>query len=59
MLTYDVAANTSAEAREGVIVVSPKDHPGFEVFRVTVNQAAAEAAAGTGETGSTGTGTGE
>ena len=59
VLTYDVAANTATEARTGVIVVSPKDHPGFEVFRVTVNQAAAEAAAGTGETGSTGTGTGE
>ena len=50
VLTYDVAANTAAEAREGVIVVSPKDHPGFEVFRVTVKQAAAET--GSGETGS-------
>ena len=49
VLTYDVAANTATEARTGVIVVSPKDHPGFEVFRVTVNQAAAEAPAGTGE----------
>ena len=46
VLTYDVAANTSAEARTGVIVVSPKDHPGFEMFRVTVNQAAAEAGSG-------------
>lgn len=59
VLSYDVAANTATEARTGVIVVSPKDHPGFEVFRVTVNQAAAEAATGNGETGSTGTGTGE
>ena len=42
VLTYDVAPNTAAEARTGVIAVSPKDHPGFEVFRVTVNQAAAE-----------------
>ena len=49
VLTYDVAANTATEARTGVIVVSPKDHPGFEVFRVTVNQAAAEAPTGTGE----------
>ena len=49
VLTYDVAANTATEARTGIIVVSPKDHPGFEMFRVTVNQAAAEAPAGTGE----------
>ena len=49
VLTYDVAANTAAEARTGVVVVSPKDHPGFEVFRVTVKQAAAEAPAGTGD----------
>ena len=46
VLTYDVAANPAAEARTGVIVVSPKDHPGFEMFRVTVNQAAAEPAPG-------------
>ena len=43
VLTYDIAANTGTEARKGDIVVCPKDHPGFEVFRVTVNQAAAEA----------------
>ena len=42
VLTYDVAANAAATPRTGVIVVSPKDHPGFEMFRVTVNQAAAE-----------------
>ncbi len=46
VLTYDVAANDSAEARTGVIVVGPKDHPGYEMFRVTVNQAAAEASPG-------------
>ena len=44
VLTYDVAANESAEARKGDIVVCPKDHPGFEVFRITVNQAKAEPA---------------
>ena len=48
VLTYDVAANTAAEARTGVIVVGPKDHPGFELFRVTVSQAKAEADANTG-----------
>ena len=46
MLMYDVAANTAAEARTGVIVVGPKDHPDFEVFRVTVKQAAAETGSG-------------
>ena len=46
VLTYDVAANAAAEARTGVISVGPKDHPGFEMFRVTVNQAAAEPAPG-------------
>ena len=46
VLTYDVAANEAAEARKGDIVVCPKDHPGFEMFRVTVNQAAAEPASG-------------
>ena len=49
VLTYDVAANTAAESRSAVIVVSPKDHPGFETFRVTVTQAAAET--GSGESG--------
>ena len=62
VLTYDIAENTAAEARTGVIVVCPKDHPGFEMFRVTVNQAAAEAGTGTGNegtgTGNEGTGTG-
>ena len=48
VLTYDVAANAAAEARTGVIVVGPKDHPGFELFRVTVSQAKAEADANTG-----------
>ena len=43
VLTYDVAANAAAEARTAVIAVCPKDHPGFEMFRVTVTQAAAEA----------------
>lgn len=43
VLTYDIAANAGTEARKGDIVLCPKDHPGFEVFRVTVNQAAAEA----------------
>jgi len=46
VLTYDVAANAAAEARTGVIVVGPKDHPGFEMFRVTVTQAAAETGSG-------------
>ena len=46
VLTYDVAANAAAEARTGVILVGPKDHPGFEMFRVTVNQVAAEPAPG-------------
>ena len=48
VLTYDVAANAAPEARTGVIVVSPKDHPGFEVFRVTVTQAAAPETTGSG-----------
>ena len=48
VLTYDIAANAAAEARTGVIVVSPKDHPGFEVFRVTVTQAAAPETTGSG-----------
>ena len=43
VLKYDVAANTAAEARSAAIVLSPKDHPGFEMFRVTVSQAKAEA----------------
>ena len=42
VLTYDVAANAATEARSAAIVLSPKDHPGFEVFRVKVDQAAAE-----------------
>ena len=46
VLTYDVAANTATEARSGVIAVGPKDHPGFEMFRVEVTQAAAEPAPG-------------
>ena len=46
VLTYDVAVNTAAEARSAVVVVSPKDHPGYEVFRVTVTQAAAETGSG-------------
>ena len=46
VLTYDVAANAAAEARTGVISVCPKDHPGFEMLRVTVKQAAAETASG-------------
>ena len=48
VLTYDVAANTAAEPRSADIVVCPKDHPGFELFRVTVSQAKAEADANTG-----------
>ena len=59
VLTYDIAENTATEARTGVIVVCPKDHPGFEMFRVTVNQAPAEANSGTGETGTGETGNGE
>lgn len=45
-LTYDVAANDSAEARTGVIAVSPKDNPDFKIVLTTVNQAAAEPAPG-------------
>lgn len=45
-LTYDVAANDSAEARKGVIAVSPKDNPDFKIVLTTVNQAAAEPAPG-------------
>ncbi|MBR4755669.1 MAG: hypothetical protein IK076_01870 [Bacteroidales bacterium] len=37
-LKYDIKANTSKEARTGVIVISPKDNPGFEVARITVTQ---------------------
>ena len=48
VLTYDIDANTAQAPREGVIVVSPKDHPGFEVFRFTFTQAAAPEAAGSG-----------
>ena len=48
VLTYDIAANTTQEARQAVIVVSPKDHPGFEVFRVAVTQAAAPETTGSG-----------
>lgn len=48
VLTYEIAANTAAEPREGVIVVFPKDNPGFELLRITVTQAAAEAPAGSG-----------
>ena len=47
-LTYDVAAN-AGEARTGVIVICPKDHPGFEMFKITVNQAKAETDANTGD----------
>ena len=45
VLNYDVAANTAAEPRSADIVVSPKDHPDFELFRVTVGQAKADAEA--------------
>ena len=38
-LDYDILANPTAEARTGVIVVYPKDHPGFELARITVTQA--------------------
>ena len=37
-LKYDIAANTSKDARTGVIVLTPKDNPGFEVARITVTQ---------------------
>ena len=48
LLTYEVAANTAAEPREGAIVVFPKDNPGFELLRITVTQAAAEVPTGSG-----------
>ena len=38
-LTYDILANPTPDTRTGVIVVSPKDHPGFEMARITVTQA--------------------
>ena len=37
-LKYDISANTSKDARTGVIVLTPKDNPGFEVARITVTQ---------------------
>ena len=42
-LTYDVAANTAEAERTAVIRLCPKDHPGFEMFTVTVKQAGAPA----------------
>lgn len=53
VLTYDVAANTTTEKRTGMIVVSPKDNPDFEMFRVTVVQEGKHEGEGSG------TGTGE
>ena len=38
-LTYDIKANASGDARTGVIVITPKDNPKFEVARITVTQA--------------------
>ena len=38
-LTYVVKANTAAEARTGVIVITPKDNPGYEIARIKVTQA--------------------
>ena len=37
-LSYDVKANTSGKTRTAVIVVTPKDNPGFEAARITVTQ---------------------
>lgn len=46
VLTYDIAANTTADPRECFIVVFPKDNPEFELLRITVTQAAAETGSG-------------
>jgi hypothetical protein len=37
-LTYEVKANTTSSAREGFIVVTPKDNPGYEVVKIHVTQ---------------------
>lgn len=52
-LTYDVLPNAGTEGREACIRIVPKDHPGFEMFRITVTQA------GTPAPDTTGTGGGE
>jgi len=44
-----VQANEAAEARSACILISPKDHPGFEMERITVNQAGKPAETPTGE----------
>ena len=46
-ITCDVLPNTDKE-RSAFIQVCPKDHPGFEMFRITVTQAGVPAT-GTGE----------
>ena len=38
-LTYDILENAGEEARSAYIVICPKDHPGYEVARITVTQA--------------------
>ena len=65
-LTYDILANPTQDARTGVIVVSPKDHPEYALASITVTQAGKPAETGGSETGGgsgtdtgTGTGTGE
>lgn len=37
-LTYEVKANDKAEVREGDIIVTPKDNPGYEVVKIHVTQ---------------------
>ncbi len=38
-LSYDILPNTGVDEREGIIQLSPKDHPGFEIVRIAVHQA--------------------
>ena len=53
VLTCDVQANPAAEPRTAEILVCPKGHPGYELYKVTVTQA------GKPEEGGSGTGSGE
>ena len=50
-LTYDILPNTGEAPRKGVILVYPKDHPDFEMYKITVDQAGVPAPP-TGGTGS-------
>ena len=64
-LKYDILANPAETARTGVIAVCPKDHPGFELARITITQAGkpaenpGEGGQGSGEGGQEGQGNDE